>query len=75
MEWLGVQWTAFSRSWLNITNGWKSEETTYAEVIKEKLEATRPPDPAQQSGGNDGSWGDQPSRTDVPIGDWANGME
>lgn len=30
MEWLGVQWTGFSRSWLNITDGWKLEETTYA---------------------------------------------
>jgi hypothetical protein len=72
---VGVQCTAFSRSWLNITNGWKLEETTYPEGIKEKLEAIRAPDPSQKSGGNNGSWGDQPPGIDVPIGDWADRVE
>lgn len=39
------------------------------------LEAIRPHDPSQQPGGNDDSWGDQPSGTDVPIGDWADRVE
>jgi hypothetical protein len=75
MEWLGEKWNTFSRSWLDITDGWKLEETTYAGGKMKRLEAIGPPNPSQQPDSNDGSWGDQPSGIDVPIGDWADRVE
>lgn len=70
--WFGGKWKQVCELWRTIAFGWKVAELTYSGEKKKKkrIEELAAPDPTQQPGWSDGSWGEQPSGSVMPVGDW-----